>query len=72
MDPKQLQRFRNEALAAASLRHDHIVHVYGVGCERGVHFYAMEFIDGQTLAEVIHQASRERDLSSRERERPES
>jgi serine/threonine protein kinase/Tfp pilus assembly protein PilF len=53
MDPKQLQRFRNEALAAASLRHEHIVHVYGVGCERSVHFYAMEFIEGQTLAEVI-------------------
>ena len=66
MDPKQFQRFRNEAQAAASLRHDHIVHVYGVGCERGVHYYAMEFIDGQTLAEVIQQRA------SRERERPES
>jgi serine/threonine protein kinase/Flp pilus assembly protein TadD len=53
MDPRQLQRFKNEALASASLRHDNIVHVYGVGCERGVHFYAMEFIEGQTLAEVI-------------------
>src|SRR5262249_36881351 len=27
--------------------------VYAVGCERGVHFYAMKFIDGRTLAEVI-------------------
>ena len=36
--------------AAASLRHDHIVQVHAIGCERGVHFYAMEFIDGQTLA----------------------
>jgi serine/threonine protein kinase/Flp pilus assembly protein TadD len=53
MDPKQLQRFKNEAKAAASLRHEHIVHVYGVGCERGVHYYAMEFIDGQTLAQLI-------------------
>src|SRR5262249_48074401 len=35
MDPKQLQRFKNESRAAASLRHEHIVHVYGVGCERG-------------------------------------
>jgi serine/threonine protein kinase/tetratricopeptide (TPR) repeat protein len=53
MDPKQLQRFRNEALAAASLHHEHIVPVYAVGCERGVHYYAMQFIDGTTLAQVI-------------------
>src|SRR5262245_44669751 len=53
MDPKHLQRFKNEAKAAASLRHEHIVHVYGVGCERGVHYYAMEFIEGQTLAQII-------------------
>ena len=53
MDAKQLQRFHNEALAAASLKHEHIVQVYAVGCERGVHFYAMEFVEGQTLAAVI-------------------
>ena len=53
MDPRQLQRFHNEARAAASLDHPHIVQVYAVGCERGVHFYAMQFIDGQTLADVI-------------------
>ena len=53
MDPKQLQRFHNEAKAAASLHHEHIVPVYAVGCERGVHYYAMQFIDGTTLAEVI-------------------
>src|SRR5947209_624860 len=54
MDPRQLTRFHNEAKAAASLRHQHIVHVYGVGCDRGVHYFAMEFVEGQTLAEVIH------------------
>ena len=53
MDPKQLQRFKNEAKAAASLQHEHIVPVYAVGCERGVHYYAMEFIEGQTLAQLI-------------------
>src|SRR5438034_9260596 len=53
MDPKQLQRFKNEAKAAASLRHEHIVPIYAVGCERGVHYYAMEFIEGQTLAQLI-------------------
>jgi hypothetical protein len=53
LDPKQLQRFKNEAKAAASLKHEHIVPIYAVGCERGVHYYAMEFIDGQTLAQLI-------------------
>jgi serine/threonine protein kinase len=59
MDPKQLQRFKNEAKAAASLKHDHIVSVYAVGCERGVHYYAMEFIEGASLAQII--AGRSRD-----------
>jgi serine/threonine protein kinase/Flp pilus assembly protein TadD len=53
LDPRQLQRFHNEAQAAAHMQHGHIVPVYFVGCERGVHFYAMQFIDGQTLAELI-------------------
>jgi serine/threonine protein kinase len=55
LDPRQLQRFKNEARAAAHLHHTNIVPIYSVGCERGVHFYAMQFIDGQTLAEVIEE-----------------
>jgi len=53
MDPRQLQRFQNEARAAACLHHTNIVPVYYVGCERGVHFYAMQLIEGITLARVI-------------------
>jgi serine/threonine protein kinase len=54
LDPRQLQRFKNEARAAAQLHHPHIVPVYFVGSERGVHFYAMQFIEGQSLADLIH------------------
>jgi serine/threonine protein kinase len=57
-DAKHLQRFHNEAQAAALLHHTNIVPVYAVGCERGVHFYAMQLIDGQTLAELIQQLRR--------------
>ncbi|QJW94790.1 serine/threonine-protein kinase [Frigoriglobus tundricola] len=53
IDPRHLQRFRNEAQAAAQLHHTHIVPVFAVGAEGGVHFYAMQFIDGQSLAQLL-------------------
>ncbi len=55
LDPRRLQRFQNESLAAASLDHPGIVRIYSVGCERGVHFYAMQLIEGCTLAQMIHE-----------------
>jgi len=55
LDPRQLERFKNEARAAATLHHPGIVSVYSVGTERGVHFFAMEFIEGQSLADVINE-----------------
>jgi serine/threonine protein kinase/tetratricopeptide (TPR) repeat protein len=59
LDAKQLQRFQNEAQAAAHLHHPHIVPVYTVGCERGVYYYAMQFIEGQTLAALIQELRRQ-------------
>src|SRR5262245_38772050 len=58
MDPRHLQRFKNEAQAAAGLHHTNIVPVHYVGCERGVHFYAMQLIEGQSLAAVIQELRR--------------
>jgi serine/threonine protein kinase len=70
MDPRRLQRFHNEARAAASLDHPHIVKVHAVGQERGVHFFAMQFIDGQSLAELIRsRGSRIEDRGSKVTER---
>jgi serine/threonine protein kinase len=59
LDPRQLQRFKHEAQAAAQLHHANIVPVYAVGCERGVHYYAMQRIDGQNLAAVIRELRRQ-------------
>ena len=55
LDDRQLRRFQNEALAAAQLDHPNLVDVYGVGCVRGVHYYAMRYVEGQTLAEIVRQ-----------------
>jgi tetratricopeptide (TPR) repeat protein len=64
LDARQLQRFKNEAQAGAGLHHQNIVPIYTVGCERGVYYYAMQFIDGHSLAELI----RERRLQDSRRE----
>ncbi|MCA9150197.1 MAG: protein kinase, partial [Planctomycetales bacterium] len=53
LDAKQRKRFKNEARAAATLDHPNIVPIYFIGQERGVHFYAMQLIEGQSLTEVI-------------------
>ena len=58
-DNKHLQRFHNEAHAAAQLHHTNIVPVYAVGHERGVHFYAMQLIEGHSLAVLIRQIRRQ-------------
>jgi serine/threonine protein kinase/WD40 repeat protein len=68
LDKRSLQRFKNESLAAAMLKHTNIVTVYAVGMDRGVHFYAMELIEGQTMAEVIAEARRESPLGKRRSE----
>ncbi len=57
-DPRKLRRFQIEAQAAALLNDPHIVPVHLVGSENGVHFYAMQLIEGRTLAELINEYRR--------------
>ena len=53
VDPRALQRFKNEVTAIATLEHPNIVSVYAIGEERGIHYFAMQLIRGQSLAAVI-------------------
>jgi serine/threonine protein kinase/Flp pilus assembly protein TadD len=55
LDRQQLNRFKNEARAAGTLDHPNIVAVHAVGVERGVHYYAMQLIEGQSLAQIVEQ-----------------
>jgi eukaryotic-like serine/threonine-protein kinase len=52
---KSIERFQREAAAAARLHHTNIVPVYATGQDDGIHFYAMELIDGPSLDRVIQQ-----------------
>lgn len=52
-DDSRLRRFQREARAASALNHPNILTIHEVGELDGVHFIATEFIDGQTIRELI-------------------
>src|SRR5712671_2670338 len=51
----RMRRFTQEAKAAAALNHPNIATIHEIGESDGVNFIAMEFIEGATLREKIHQ-----------------
>ena len=50
---KAVMRFRREAEAAAKLHHTNIVPIYATGEDNGIHYFAMELINGPSLDQVI-------------------
>src|SRR5262249_13440005 len=56
--PTNRERFRREARASARLHHTNIVPVHGVGEHEGIPYYAMQFIQGQGLDEVLKEVRR--------------
>lgn len=52
-EAEAVQAFIREARSAAKLNHPNIVQAYAVGEEDGIFFFAMEYIDGKTMKEVL-------------------
>ena len=54
-DNKAFMRFMREARTAAQLNHRNVVGVYGMGQEENTPYYAMEYVEGKTLAQILVQ-----------------
>jgi hypothetical protein len=55
LDAQFIERFVREARAAARLRHPNIVVIHDIAQQDGIHYIAMEYLEGQTLQRVIEQ-----------------
>lgn len=54
-DRERVRRFKKEAQAASALNHPNIPAIYDVGETDGLHFIAMEYVEGQTLRQLLHE-----------------
>jgi pimeloyl-ACP methyl ester carboxylesterase/tRNA A-37 threonylcarbamoyl transferase component Bud32 len=52
-DKERLRRFHHEARAASALNHPNLLTIHEIGSEAGAHFIAAEYIDGETLRQVL-------------------
>jgi len=55
LDDKTVRRFLREASALARIRHRNIVPIFHVAQDHGVHFYAMELVDGQDVQTIVRE-----------------
>jgi serine/threonine protein kinase len=56
-DPVRKQRFEREAKIISSLNHPHICVLYDVGCQDGVDYLVMEYVEGETLAKRLERGA---------------
>jgi serine/threonine-protein kinase len=59
-DPERVQRFIREAHAASAISHPNIAVVHAIESDGGRHFIAMEYVEGETLAEAIARGTLDR------------
>ncbi len=52
---ERVRRFQREARAASTLNHPHIVAIFDANAAAGYHYIAMEFVEGQTLRQILRQ-----------------
>src|SRR5262245_37898305 len=53
LDADRMERFSREAKAASALNHPNVATIYDIGQSEALHFIAMEYVEGHTLAEEI-------------------
>lgn len=54
-DKAYISRFLREAQVAAKLKHENTIYVIDVGESKGVYYFAMEYVDGKTVKEMIQE-----------------
>src|SRR5262249_12383371 len=52
-NPTFMARFTREAYAAAQLVHHNVVQVYDIGEDRGISYFSMEYVEGQSLQDLL-------------------
>jgi serine/threonine protein kinase len=57
-DSSFVKRFKREARAVAKLSHSNIVQIFDIAQEDDLHFFSMDYVDGQTLDEVLKEKGR--------------
>ena len=57
-DPTFVERFRREAKAAAGLNHQNLVAIYDWGEVDGTYYIVMEYVEGETLKDLIRRRGR--------------
>jgi hypothetical protein len=57
-DPAFVIQFTHEALAAAQLVHHHIAQIHDIGFDHGLHYFSMEYVDGESLSALVKREGR--------------